>query len=70
MSVLDPGMDRASADELEARVAASTKGAVAVVPDGDYFVVTVSTATGTWTLTDEADFEWLRDRISRGSTAP
>lgn len=63
-------MDRASADELAAQVVATTNGAVAVVPDGVYFVVIVSTATGNWTLTDEADLEWLRDRIGEGPTPP
>ena len=38
-----------------------------VVPDGEWFAVTVTAAGGTWSLSDEADWVWLSGQIKSGS---
>ncbi len=60
-------MTQDEADRLSAVVREACAHSVGVTADGDYFIVTVRResrdGTETYTLYDEADWSWLRDRI-------
>jgi hypothetical protein len=61
-------MTEGDAHTLAAVVRTSTAKAASVEPAGDDFIVVVtSPSSGSWYLSDEADWEWLRDRIVEAS---
>jgi len=64
---LDPGMTFKEAQALARVVTEATQPESQVVPDGDWFAVTVTAAGGTWCLYDEADWLWLKGQIVDGS---
>jgi hypothetical protein len=61
-------MQHEHADRLAAVVRAACAYDVEAVPDGEFFAVRIlnkaESASETWTLCDEADWEWLRERTS------
>lgn len=64
---MDNGMEREEAERLAATVHGVSRHPAEVKPDGDFFVVEVrkqsANGTDTFTLYDEDDWSWLRDRI-------
>jgi hypothetical protein len=61
---MDAGMTRGQAEALAMRVRSETAHVVTVEPDDQAFHVIVRRSIGdTWTLYDEQDWDWLRDRI-------
>ena len=56
-------MAAAEARGLAHRIAAEVGLLAEVVPDAEYFVVEVRSGSGVFTLYDEADWAWLRERI-------
>ncbi len=58
----DAGLDERAAEELAEVVRTALPAVVTVEREGRFFVVTVDAATGRWTLRDEADWHWLRER--------
>lgn len=64
---MDHGMTRQEAEGVAALVHGACSHSVEVIPHGDCFVVQVSRqsteGTDTYTLYDEADWSWLRERI-------
>lgn len=69
-------MDRERAEALAALVRATTGHEARTVPVGASFAVDVQVRPqddgepGTWTLYDEDDWAWLRDRIGRRAFEP
>jgi|HubBroStandDraft_5_1064220.scaffolds.fasta_scaffold389564_2 hypothetical protein len=61
-------MDKFEADRLAWNVRRTVGHHVAVVTDGEFFAVQVVHPTGhgndTYTLCDEADWDWLQPRIT------
>lgn len=51
------------AQELVRLVSEATDSKAQVVPDGEWFAVTVQGGGGTWCLYDQADWLWLRGQI-------
>jgi hypothetical protein len=66
---MDTGMTRQQAESVAALVHDACAHGVEVVQDGGFFVVQVnresSEGTDTYTLYDDADWSWLRERIVR-----
>ena len=66
---MENGMTRKEAEGVAALVQEACAHGVEVVQDGDFFVVEVrresSDGTDTYTLYDEADWPWLREKIVR-----
>jgi hypothetical protein len=57
-------MSRSDAEALASVVAEATDVEPQVIQDGDWFVVRVTTAGGSWNMDDEADWLWLQARIT------
>lgn len=61
---MDAGMTRSQAESLALRVRAETAHLVEVESDDSRFIVNVRPAAGgEWTLYDDVDWVWLRERI-------
>jgi hypothetical protein len=63
---MDPGMIFEEAQALARVVTEATQSETEVVPDGEWFAVTVTVAGGTWSLIDEADWVWLSGQMKDG----
>jgi hypothetical protein len=57
-------MTETEARQLASVITEAAVGPVAVEREGHFFVVTVTTAGGTLTIRDDADWRWLRKKMS------
>ena len=60
----DAGMTETEARQLASVITEVAVGQVAVESEGHFFVVTVTTARGTFPVRDDADWRWLRQKMS------
>jgi len=60
----DAGLTETEARQLASVITEAAVGPVAVEREGHFFVVTVSAAVGTVTIRDDADWRWLRQKMS------
>lgn len=66
---MDTGMTQQEAEVLATAIRDATGLSVTVQPDGEWFAVEVTKSVGdalndgVWTLYDEADWQWLAERI-------
>ena len=60
----DAGMTETEARQLASVITEAAVGPVAVEREGHFFVVTVTTTGGIFTIRDDADWHWLRQKLA------